>query len=326
MPQVNEINSIGNRLCSECWSKLEAFHEFYQMVEVTHRSQSRLKNKDGKHAVKVISNGAATNDSKKEIKLETSHDKQQPVTIKNKMLKLNSNTPQPKEVKLHIEKTGKKVRCNIVEQAKAVKIIVPAANIAMHDTVANRQDTKTVDIKSNGPTNEESESESELQQDDVPNYPIPEIKMEQELIIIDDDNCASPNDVDAHTHAKDIQQSRKRSKPTDVTTCNVCFKGFAKSHLANHQSKKHNICKDCKQMYSTRVELTIHRLRCDKVKKNQISCCQFCGRCFTHRQRSGYLMHLRKHEKNTELNKKTSNEKWASKNGLGSWASMLSQK
>lgn len=35
--QINEINSITNYSCPECWLKVEAFHEFYRLTELIHK-------------------------------------------------------------------------------------------------------------------------------------------------------------------------------------------------------------------------------------------------------------------------------------------------
>lgn len=38
--QANDINSAESYACSECWSKVEAFHEFYHLVEAVHKQDA----------------------------------------------------------------------------------------------------------------------------------------------------------------------------------------------------------------------------------------------------------------------------------------------
>lgn len=40
--QKNDINSIENYACSDCWSKVETFHEFYQTVEAIHKRNTDI--------------------------------------------------------------------------------------------------------------------------------------------------------------------------------------------------------------------------------------------------------------------------------------------
>lgn len=41
IPQINEINSPERCACSNCWPKVEKFHEFYVMVEGKYKHQLR---------------------------------------------------------------------------------------------------------------------------------------------------------------------------------------------------------------------------------------------------------------------------------------------
>lgn len=339
--QINEINATGNRLCSECWSKLEAFHEFYHMVEVTHRSQ--LKNKGIKFEVQPTQSGSGSTNSvadgknrntgvqrpstvpnKSEI-LSKLNKINQSFTVKKKVLKLNCNSRQSKEVNLHIEKRGINVRCNIFQSNETGAKTVQAVDGSVASTagaVGNSCSNGTnVAIKT------ETDSESESECANVQNIPTQEVKMEEELIISDEDD----ND-DSHAHNEKSHQSDEMCDDGNdddddgkTTTCNICQKTMVKSHIGNHQAKLHNICKYCNRIYPSAVELTMHLLRCNNARKAKNILCDLCNKNF--KGIFFYKRHMQQvHEPNYQAPKNTDHIRTANEAVFKKWASLITHK
>lgn len=324
MLQNYEINAKGNCLCSNCWQKLEAFHEFYQRIKVTHCNRFKLKDEQ-------LPGETATSNSGNEItgtaegKLTKNLLQSQTEVIKKRTLKLNSNSCQSKEIKFHIEKDGKNVRCNILKSSAAANEMDSTATTAMEGTAKCFQYTQTAAVDQNG--DEESESESDSEYEDIINYPARQIKMEEELIIIDDDNC--DDSIHTNTEGEDRelfrekqQKHNRREEPqlpkprpnNKVSKCNICCKELMQSSIAEHQIRKHKMCRICKQTFRDHDELNLHMVDCKNF-------CHICEKSFS--RVHGYRMHMKAHyhkcrnkPRDVELIKKTANaevlKKWAS--------------
>lgn len=349
--QVNEINANGNHLCSECWPKLEAFHEFYHMVEVTHRSRLRNENVksttestlsshkeapiNGENGVKHAQGLERTNNVKNEIKnISTSKKRKQPITVKKKVLKLNFNTLQSKEIKLQIEKDGENVRCNILKPTEAVDKTKQASHAvnASSGTVEAVTNSCTRDIDRNALESENDDSEDEIC---MPNYPTQQIKMEEELIISDDDNCDPTDEDDSQKHTQQSHEkphgqqstnSKMHNEKFDVskqsTKCHICYKFVSTSWIIKHRTIVHNICRNCNRKFPSSAELTIHRLRCSK--ENRLSCCHLCNKTF--RVPLNLKAHLEAvHSPNYDPHKNADFIKTANEKVFKKWASLISE-
>lgn len=331
MSQVNEINTPKNCLCSECHLKLGAFHEFYHMVKITHGHRFKSENEkltiqstpdshkanacNGENGVKLKKRRSLRN---RAITLHTA----QCVTVEKKTLKLNSNSNQFKEINLQIEKDGKNVRCNILNPAELVDEMDQATTLSVEETVRQQTTQSNVETDENSHTDEESETELETEQIHVSNYPVQQIKMEEELLINDDDdNYDSMNEDDAsiHNNAEDNQQSDKNhpSDDNNSLTCNICHKRIEKSWFNEHQARSHNVCRKCRRIFPNYSEMSIYQLRCRKHY------CRSCKKKFTTFDKK-HFYYCKKcnynRQKNVQLIRQAENEKI-----LKEWASQILQ-
>lgn len=126
--------------------------------------------------------------------------------------------------------------------------------------------------------------------------------MEEELIIIDNDNCDSMNASHSHNDAStdaSIQQSNEKPQSeqqiayskTNGTfgdgrrrTCKICSKNLSIKLISKHHRMVHNMCLRCRQIFSTSVELTVLRIRCRNRRKtktgNNNYDCNLCNKSF----------------------------------------------
>lgn len=314
-----------------CWPKLQTFHEFYHKVKVTHHN--RFKSKDetlevnatpnsdheiaaiGRNRVNPKTNLLRQNKAKKHLKSinrTTLHAKNS-VTIKKRTLKLNSNSGQSREISLQIEEDGKNVRCNILKAAGAVNEMDQTDIPAKKVTITNRAHTQTTGTNRNEET--ESESESESERIDIANHPARQIKMEEELIIMDEDYSAddSTNEFNAniYTRAEEkeedqqqldaLQQPKRPYWPSKFAKCNICGKELLKTSISNHQVTQHNMCSKCKQTFSSFNKMSAHKKLC-------VYSCNLCDKRFE--VKNAYTMHMKAHQRESkELIRKREKEK-----------------
>lgn len=265
------------------------------MVEVTHcQFQNEHAKRTvqptlvGKDSAKSATNGEnRTNHDEAVIRpsalnkveiLQKIRNKKQSVAVKKKVLILNSNTNQSKEVRLHIEKRGRNIRCKVdgTDHDANGESRSADGTKAANSSTSNDEDSAT-----------ESVSEPECI-DSNPNYPSQDIKMEEELIIIDDDSCESMHETHSHNETAtddnqqpdDMQHNQQPPSDDKKTTCHICFKSLR--YIKLHRIRFHNMCVVCEQTFHTSTDLKIHRLQCigPTKRKPRNTFCNLCEKNF----------------------------------------------
>lgn len=298
------------------------------MVEITHRSQ--LKNTDTKPLIHPDPHGNAVCSSSSNGIISTNcvpnkvdilsklQNINKTVTVKQKILKLNSNSRQSKEINLHIEKQGRNIRCNILKPNQAAKENSSSVPVAGSSTCSRDIDGNAAKPKNT----HETDSDSDAEGVNIYSHSIQQVKMEDELIINDDDNDDPMNEAGEGNEQNQELSDDSDDELNNRTFCKICHKNVSTLHLANHLAKLHNVCRFCNRIYSSYVELEMHLLRCSnrrKAKSRHIYCdlCKkhFLGIVkFTEHMKRNHDPKYKKHDK-TELIR-VANEaickKWAS--------------